>query len=117
MHRKVVYFGLLSFALESTTRAEFRPCYFLDGTISNNSWPCNNATTGHSTCCQPGATCYSNGVCEWTWPRGVHDWLRVGCTDETWDDPACLKRCVKSKYTLPPLRRRPHKVDTQLTFE
>ncbi|KAI1498866.1 hypothetical protein F5X99DRAFT_411692 [Biscogniauxia marginata] len=67
-------------------------CYFLDGSVSTWSYRCDNGTSGHSACCQPGATCWSNGVCQYV-DEGVQDWLRVGCTDKTWKDPACLDQC------------------------
>jgi hypothetical protein len=40
-------------------------CYSLDGKSKRVSgYRCDNSTTGHSTCCDPGAICYSNGVCQ-----------------------------------------------------
>ncbi|SPO07722.1 uncharacterized protein DNG_10417 [Cephalotrichum gorgonifer] len=68
-------------------------CYFLDGSVAPIVWPCDNSTTGASTCCPAGSTCYSNGVCQ-DEKGGVTDFLRAGCTDPTWDDPACLAECL-----------------------
>lgn len=68
-------------------------CYVLDGTSpSNAGYRCNNATTGQSSCCAAGGICYSNGVCQQS-NGNVQDYLRVGCTDPTFKDPACLDQC------------------------
>jgi hypothetical protein len=69
-------------------------CYYLDGSTDQNAgYRCNNATTGHSSCCAAGGLCYSNGVCQQS-NNGVQDYLRVGCTDRTWKDSACLDQCT-----------------------
>ncbi|RDL37964.1 Uncharacterized protein BP5553_05397 [Venustampulla echinocandica] len=67
-------------------------CYILNGKVTTGAFRCNNATTGHSSCCGAGGVCYSNGVCQES-NSGVQDYLRVGCTDKTWRDPACLDQC------------------------
>jgi hypothetical protein len=74
-------------------------CYFLDGTYTPDNCRCNNATTGHSTCCETGAACWSNGVCQknQTYNGGVMDYLRPGCTDPIRHDPACLDVCPDRK--------------------
>ena len=105
MRRTTLALALLHLPASTTEAAKGpasspRACYWVDGSVSKISWPCNTATTGHSTCCHPGATCYSNGVCKFVLPRGNLDWLRVGCTDPTWEDPACLKQCVPCECSL-----------------
>ena len=77
-----------------STKVSDAQCYFLNGAPSLNSYRCDNSTAGHSTCCQAGAVCYSNGVCK-VMNEGIQDWQRVGCTDPTWKDPACLDQCQK----------------------
>ena len=67
-------------------------CHFLDGSVAKEAWPCDNSTSGASSCCPAGATCYSNGVCQ-DEKDGVNDWLRVGCTDPDWPEP-CLNECT-----------------------
>ncbi|KAH8592122.1 hypothetical protein B0O99DRAFT_689903 [Bisporella sp. PMI_857] len=68
-------------------------CYVLNGEAKSDAgFRCDNSTTGHSACCGIGAVCYSNGVCAQD-NNGIQDYLRVGCTDETWEDPACLTQC------------------------
>ncbi|KAL3425361.1 hypothetical protein PVAG01_02152 [Phlyctema vagabunda] len=67
-------------------------CYVLDGTARRGFYRCNNETAGHTTCCDLGDTCYSNGVCAGP-NNGIMDYQRKGCTDPTWQDPACLNQC------------------------
>lgn len=64
-------------------------CYLPSGNIAPGAYRCNNATSGHSSCCEIGSICWSNGVCQKV-SKGVTDWIRLGCTDSTWEDPACL---------------------------
>ncbi|OAL55167.1 hypothetical protein IQ07DRAFT_594910 [Pyrenochaeta sp. DS3sAY3a] len=48
----------------------------------------------HSVCCAVGDTCLTNGLCakkEWINKRNWY--IRDGCTDKTWQDPACPKYC------------------------
>lgn len=72
-------------------------CYVIDGAAADNSgYRCDNSTTGNSACCAAGATCYSNGLCKQDNGPTV-DYLRVGCTDQTWEDPACLNQCAACK--------------------
>ncbi|KAF8850382.1 hypothetical protein BDZ45DRAFT_196145 [Acephala macrosclerotiorum] len=67
--------------------------YLPDGTLAPGAYRCNNATSGHSTCCEISSVCWSNGVCQKV-SNGVTDWIRLGCTDPTWNDPACLHACM-----------------------
>lgn len=77
-------------------------CYVLSGIAKIDAgYRCNNATTGHSSCCAAGAVCYSNGVCQQS-NGPVQDYLRVGCTDPTWSDPACLQQCETCMFALTP---------------
>jgi hypothetical protein len=74
-------------------------CYVIDGEHNLNAgYRCDNGTTGHSTCCAAGATCYSNGLCV-QMNGQVQDFLRVGCTDPTWQDPACLDKCTNCMFS------------------
>ncbi|KAK6613570.1 hypothetical protein QC760_11106 [Botrytis cinerea] len=69
-------------------------CYVINGQHNANAgYRCDNSTTGHSSCCAAGAICFSNGVCQQA-NGNVQDYLRVGCTDPTWKDPACLNQCT-----------------------
>lgn len=69
-------------------------CYVLDGTANPSAgYRCDNSTSGDSACCAAGAICYSNGVCQQT-NNGLQDYLRVGCTDPTWQAAACLDQCT-----------------------
>ncbi|KAM3086106.1 hypothetical protein ACMFMG_000245 [Clarireedia jacksonii] len=69
-------------------------CYVINGQHNGNAgYRCDNSTSGHSTCCAAGATCYTNGLCV-QMNGQVQDFLRVGCTDPTWEDPACLDQCT-----------------------
>ncbi|TGO61759.1 hypothetical protein BOTNAR_0124g00110 [Botryotinia narcissicola] len=69
-------------------------CYVINGQHNANAgYRCDNSTTGHSSCCAAGAICFSNGVCKQA-NGNVQDYLRVGCTDPTWKDPACLNQCT-----------------------
>ncbi|KAH9220598.1 hypothetical protein DL95DRAFT_479270 [Leptodontidium sp. 2 PMI_412] len=89
---KIVRFPLLApviYAQDASTK-----CYVINGTATDNSgFRCDNSTTGNSACCAQGATCYSNGLCRQDNGPFV-DYLRVGCTDPTWEDPACLNQCA-----------------------
>jgi len=88
-------------ALQTRVRGLTTPtkCYYLDGSTDVNAGVrCDNSTTGNSACCQPGAVCYSNGVCQQS-NGGVQDYLRVGCTDRTWKDPACLDQCTICEFS------------------
>ncbi|APA09561.1 predicted protein [Sclerotinia sclerotiorum 1980 UF-70] len=86
-------FSLPLLASASTTDTP-TACYVINGQHNADAgYRCDNSTTGHSTCCQAGAICFSNGVCQQA-NGNVQDYLRVGCTDPTWKDPACLNQCT-----------------------
>jgi hypothetical protein len=90
---------LLSASLAPAANAP-TTCYVLDGTHNSDAgFRCDNSTTGHSACCGIGAICYSNGVCQ-QMNEGIQDFLRVGCTDPTWQDAACLDQCTICKSYL-----------------
>ncbi|RDW73200.1 hypothetical protein BP6252_07107 [Coleophoma cylindrospora] len=82
------------FAAVASAQDAGTQCYVLDGAASSDYYRCNNETSGHSSCCQVGNTCYSNGVCQ-GYNGAVLDYLREGCTDPSWQDPACLDVCVQ----------------------
>lgn len=71
-------------------------CYFPSGNDTGSTYiPCNQTAVAngeHSACCAPNDMCFTNGLCKanpdnWNW-----NW-RVGCTDQTWKDPACPNYC------------------------
>ncbi|KAF7529950.1 hypothetical protein G7054_g9721 [Neopestalotiopsis clavispora] len=74
-------------------------CYYASGggasTDGDTYIPCNTTAVeqgGHSACCAPGDMCFTNGLCkagegQWNW-----NW-RIGCTDPTFQDPACPIYC------------------------
>ncbi|KAH6680832.1 hypothetical protein B0J14DRAFT_273823 [Halenospora varia] len=68
-------------------------CYTPDGSFLPGTFRCDNSTSGHSTCCELGTKCWSNNVCE-KLDKGITDWVRMGCTDPTFKDPACLNQCL-----------------------
>ncbi|KAE8451038.1 hypothetical protein EG329_004710 [Mollisiaceae sp. DMI_Dod_QoI] len=69
-------------------------CYVVDHQANRDAgFRCDNTTTGHSACCGSGATCYSNGLCKQDNGDFV-DYLRVGCTDPTWQASECLDQCT-----------------------
>ncbi|KAH4227188.1 hypothetical protein HBH98_187680 [Parastagonospora nodorum] len=76
-------------------------CYALDGQPYANFdryIPCNAtaAANGENTaCCAPGDNCLSNGMCQSQLDnkRKANIFWRNGCTDPTWNDPACPKHC------------------------
>ena len=77
-------------------------CYVINGQHNANAgYRCDNSTTGHSSCCAAGAICFSNGVCQQA-NGNVQDYLRVGCTDPTWKDPACLNQCTSCEFLRSP---------------
>jgi hypothetical protein len=72
-------------------------CYLRNGTQSPSAVPCDNNAVlegRHTSCCDPGDTCLSNGLCRaknvdnktnyaWFW----------GCTDPDFKDPVCANHC------------------------
>jgi hypothetical protein len=92
-------------------------CYGIDGTpyvTFDRYIPCNAtaAALGKQTaCCAPGDNCLTNGLCQ-----GQSDskakrnlFWRNGCTDPTWNDPACAKQCegLGTSLAKPPKYRPP----------
>ncbi|PVH99947.1 hypothetical protein DM02DRAFT_672331 [Periconia macrospinosa] len=78
-------------------------CYSRNGTVltqrnSINYIPCNVTAleeNKHTSCCAVGDLCLTNGLC-----RSQDDekhqgnqYFRVGCTDKSWNDPACADVC------------------------
>ncbi|KAI1127223.1 hypothetical protein F5Y10DRAFT_198389 [Nemania abortiva] len=80
------------------------PCYYLDGSRAapDDIQACNlNATGGgvHSACCkiQNQDACLSTGLCLNTMAREWSHFLwSTGCTDPTFQDPACPQYCRTS---------------------
>ncbi|KAI0473696.1 hypothetical protein GGR56DRAFT_546024 [Xylariaceae sp. FL0804] len=77
-------------------------CYHLDGSNGGASdAPCDSNATGeagsHSACCDVANSdaCLSSGLCLNTAATGPsHVLWSTGCTDETFQDPACPKWCL-----------------------
>ncbi|KAF2679813.1 hypothetical protein K458DRAFT_407909 [Lentithecium fluviatile CBS 122367] len=82
-------------------------CYALSGAKSPFSddtvqyTPCNHTALSddqHSPCCAPGDLCLSNGLCKYNNPDPTtapfNEYWRIGCTDPTYQDPACPKQCA-----------------------
>ncbi|KAI6092246.1 hypothetical protein F4821DRAFT_279567 [Hypoxylon rubiginosum] len=82
--------NLIAAGLAETS--DFQTCFKIDGSVLPDTFRCDNRMAGHSSCCSAGRTCWSNGVCQGE-SFGVKDWLREGCTDYTWKDPACFDVC------------------------
>lgn len=61
--------------------------------------PCNLTAIEngqHSACCADGDTCLTNGLCKYnpsTPVRNFNTYWRIGCTDPTYQDPACPRQC------------------------
>ncbi|KAI8963766.1 hypothetical protein F5Y11DRAFT_346217 [Daldinia sp. FL1419] len=70
---------------------DYRTCYRIDGGVLPDAVRCTNSTMNHSACCSTGEICWSNGVCATA--QGTKDYLREGCTDWSWKDPACFDVC------------------------
>jgi hypothetical protein len=76
-------------------------CYGIDGTpyaTLDRYIPCNAtsvATGGHTSCCAPSDKCLTNGFCQNPYDNQIkaNIFWRNGCTDPTWNDPACPKYC------------------------
>ncbi|KAK6531703.1 hypothetical protein TWF694_002879 [Orbilia ellipsospora] len=74
-------------------------CFFPNGTQSEDS-PCN--ASGASMCCGPGVACLGNGVClGGTYINGYwkYTYARGSCTDETWEDSACIRECLDGELS------------------
>lgn len=86
--------ALISFlSFPGLTIAPGTSCYYRDGTLATKDsvYRCVNSTdleTTDSSCCNVGQICYSNGVC-----GALTNYLRVGCTDPSWQASECLDRC------------------------
>lgn len=67
-------------------------CYFPNGDIANNNFPCNgDAENSH--CCNSGYVCYDGGLCL-PWEGYEDKYVRGSCTDQTWRSGACPSYCV-----------------------
>ncbi|TGO25957.1 hypothetical protein BPAE_0069g00290 [Botrytis paeoniae] len=96
IRKQILLFCSFSLPLLASAATTDTPttCYVINGQHNANAgYRCDNSTTGHSSCCAAGAICFSNGVCQQA-NGNVQDYLRVGCTDPTWKDPACLNQCT-----------------------
>ncbi|OAL52559.1 hypothetical protein IQ07DRAFT_678517 [Pyrenochaeta sp. DS3sAY3a] len=76
-------------------------CYGVDGVPHDvgRYIPCNTTAVengGHTGCCARGDNCLTNGFCQSQIDdqRDANLFWRNGCTDPTWQDPACARYCV-----------------------
>ncbi|CAL8577314.1 hypothetical protein XPA_003146 [Xanthoria parietina] len=65
-------------------------CYYDSGTIAPEYTPCNVSAIGTTHCCQNGHACLTTGLCMVSWDTSVNT---GSCTDQTWDSPACFRKC------------------------
>ncbi|KAF2396201.1 hypothetical protein EJ06DRAFT_560146 [Trichodelitschia bisporula] len=74
--------------------AAVKACYFPAGDASTGR-PCY-PDQPNSVCCAPGFTCMSNGVCTKAANDKTlkYDYYRSGCTDYSFQDPACPHFCL-----------------------
>ncbi|KAK6509566.1 hypothetical protein TWF481_004304 [Arthrobotrys musiformis] len=95
---------LITAATAQISIAVVPECYFPDGSLTNSSdyRACNKgANVGASMCCATANrsgdevdVCVSNGLCA----GSDGGYYRAGCTDETWESPACLRICMVGDY-------------------
>src|SRR5579862_2139585 len=92
-------FILLNLALIASPISANSLCYWIDGTEASGFSPCPPPkSVGASMCCnaRDGLKCSRLGLCESApcGPPGPYDndtsYWRAGCSDKTWQDPACL---------------------------
>lgn len=77
------------------------PCYRSNSTeyhVDVTYIPCNLTAVEnneHSLCCAVGDLCLTNGLCrnQGDDDTGKNYYWRVGCTDESFEDPVCPKFC------------------------
>ncbi|KAH7122758.1 hypothetical protein B0J11DRAFT_347371 [Dendryphion nanum] len=73
-----------------------KECYLPNGlpppAASDELIPCKAYGTVHSACCKNGQACSSNGLCQA--PHERDRFWRGGCTDITFNDPACPRYCL-----------------------
>lgn len=100
-HVKHVLFALLGVRHVMSAAS----CYDMNGNILDSAAMslCNPSATGktdsHSACCNTvnHDACLSTGVCLASWSSGSDSMFWVGgCTDSTWQDPACARYCVNN---------------------
>ncbi|CAI6336704.1 unnamed protein product [Periconia digitata] len=73
-------------------------CFARNGSSFDSTVPCNPdalAEGKHTSCCANGDLCLTNGMCRSQEDErfGGNQYFRVGCTDKTWNDPACANYC------------------------
>lgn len=72
--------------------------------------PCNHTAiveNKHTACCDPDDQCLSNGLCRDPEANNIQNFVWFfGCTDRTFQDPACGNYCDKyNRALIPELRR------------
>ncbi|PVI01836.1 hypothetical protein DM02DRAFT_333850 [Periconia macrospinosa] len=73
-------------------------CYFQNGQEATGSKsPCNETAVAegkHSSCCNTSHQCLTNGLCRDPHQEPAENYYwRIGCTDPTFQDPACPRYC------------------------
>ncbi|KAI9774140.1 MAG: hypothetical protein M1840_005233 [Geoglossum simile] len=69
-------------------------CYYPNGNSSSGLIPCN-ATAAQSHCCRSADVCLTNKLC---FSPGLNAIVRRGCTERTWNDPACPRVCLAGDF-------------------
>lgn len=73
-------------------------CYYnRAGNIeTSESLPCGGSTGQNTFCCAKGHICMDDGICLFNRKiNGTSGYYFGGCTDQTFRDPACSKRCAR----------------------
>jgi hypothetical protein len=82
-------------------------CYLRNGTRARRALPCNHtaiAQGGHTACCDPDDECLTNGLCRDPAANEVQNFVWFfGCTDMTFQDPACGNYCDKANRGYYPI--------------
>ena len=87
---------LAAVSLILVVRAQ-QTCYSINGNPDTKMSPCN-ASAANSGCCYANEYCLTNGLCINQALVGGNRLSRVGCTDKTWEDPACFQECKTGTF-------------------
>lgn len=87
-----ILFGLVPVLADDSDG--YSTCYFPNGTISTDTFPCN--TDGHaSACCPADSACLDSPLCWTSW----QELTRGTCSDSSWSDSACPAFCETGTCT------------------
>ncbi|KAF2092701.1 hypothetical protein NA57DRAFT_62225 [Rhizodiscina lignyota] len=72
-------------------------CYYPDGTVAANDWPCKDSGGGVE-CCSRGYACLDNGLCVAPDPNPALNisYIRSSCTDKSWKSSSCPNFCTSN---------------------